>query len=382
MIFSLEALAASQGDGLLLHYGDAGSHKVALIDGGPGGVYKNSLRPRLEQLINELAPAGRLELELVMVSHLDDDHIHGILDLTDELISERQTGAIPVDTLRLWLNTFKDAATQGSSAALPAAIASLGGQGRQWHGDAEAVIASVPQGQRLRDNAKTLSWNQNLGFDGLVMAPAQGGKKVNLGPLAITVVAPLEPQVTELEKRWQKETAKLASADKGAAAEAAEYLDQSVYNLSSIVCLAELGESKMLLTGDARGDCVLAGLMAARLLDQGGALELDLLKLPHHGSDRNVEQGFFEALPARHYVVSGDGTDDNPEIATLEMISAARADTDDFIIHLTYEHCKGDVGQKLADHFEAEKAAGRRYGVEFRPADALSLRVDLLDSLT
>lgn len=382
MIFSLEALAAGQGDCLLLHYGDSKTRKLALIDGGPTGVYKKSLRPRLEQLLSELAAAGRLELDLIMISHLDGDHIRGVLDLTDELIEKRQTGAIAVDATSIWLNTFKDvgAGARASSVngEVQAAIASLSGESGKWRGDAEAVVASVPQGQRLRDNVKVLSWTQNPGFDGPVMAPAKGGRKVNLGPLALHVVAPLQSQITQLEKRWEKETAKLASADKKVVAKAAEYLDQSVFNLSSIVCLAELGGKRILLTGDARGDQILDGLRAADLLKEGGTLELDILKLPHHGSDRNVAPDFFEALPARHYVVSGDGTDDNPEVETLEMISAARA-SDDFTIHLTYEDCKGGVGKKLAKHFAAERKRKRKYGVEFRPAAALSLQVDLFE---
>ena len=44
----------------------------------------------------------------------------------------------------------------------------------------------------------------------------------------------------------------------------------------------------MLLTGDARGDDVLAGLREAGLLRRS-PLHVDVLKLPHHGSDRNVE---------------------------------------------------------------------------------------------
>jgi hypothetical protein len=48
-----------------------------------------------------------------------------------------------------------------------------------------------------------------------------------------------------------------------------------------------------------------------------------------------VEKGYFETIVAKHYVVSADGKDDNPDIETLEMISAARPD-DGFTIYLTY----------------------------------------------
>ena len=87
--------------------------------------------------------------------------------------------------------------------------------------------------------------------------------------------------------------------------------------------LVEQAGKRLLLTGDARGDDIVEGLREAALLDNG-SIHLDLLKLPHHGSDRNVETEFFRQVRADHYVISGNGKHDNPEIATLEMISLAR----------------------------------------------------------
>jgi hypothetical protein len=49
-MFTLEALEARHGDCLLLHWGEAAAPRLALIDGGPSGVFRASLRPRLEAL--------------------------------------------------------------------------------------------------------------------------------------------------------------------------------------------------------------------------------------------------------------------------------------------------------------------------------------------
>src|SRR5918992_2800898 len=95
MLFTLEALEARHGDSLVLHYGDAEDPRIIVIDGGPGGVWNNSLRPRLEQLKAERSPDAPLELEMVMVSHIDDDHINGILDLTNHLLEQEADGDEP-----------------------------------------------------------------------------------------------------------------------------------------------------------------------------------------------------------------------------------------------------------------------------------------------
>jgi hypothetical protein len=47
--FSLEVLRAEHGDCLLLHHGD----DIILIDGGPTGTYRTSLKPRLKELMAE-----------------------------------------------------------------------------------------------------------------------------------------------------------------------------------------------------------------------------------------------------------------------------------------------------------------------------------------
>ena len=53
-VFTLEAVFAKKGDALLLHYGPWDAPKCVLIDGGPSGVYRQFLKPRLNRLREEL----------------------------------------------------------------------------------------------------------------------------------------------------------------------------------------------------------------------------------------------------------------------------------------------------------------------------------------
>jgi hypothetical protein len=112
---------------------------------------------------------------------------------------------------------------------------------------------------------------------------------------------------------------------------------------------------------------------------KNGTLAVDALKVPHHGSVHNVDADYFETIVADHYVVSADGKYDNPDVATLKMISAARPD-DAFTIHLTYptdEFNVPAIGRDVAKFFAAEKKAGRKYRVVARPSGQLSLRLPL-----
>ena len=113
----------------------------------------------------------------------------------------------------------------------------------------------------------------------------------------------------------------------------------------------------------------------------GQRCNVDILKLPHHGSERNVKPEFFEKVWADHYVISANGKHGNPDIGTLRMLSDARTD-DGFTLHLTNRTGKEGLGDKLKKFFADEKANGRRYKVKYRRKTAGSFKIDLLDKVT
>jgi hypothetical protein len=377
MIFSLEALRARHGDSLLLHFGTPDKPDAVLIDGGPGAVYGDALKPRLQAMRDGLRGLGRigdddpLPLRLMMVSHIDDDHIGGLLGLTGELIDKKDTEAAWVEPKSLWHNAFEDLANDREG---PLEIDAS----PQPAKSADAVMASVRQGRQLQSDAGVLGWNLNAPFDDLVMAPEQGGQSVRLDDdTKLLVISPRTDQVEGLRKEWAEQLRKLAKKE-ATPAEVAEYLDESPYNLSSIVCLASQGERRMLLTGDARGDHVLDALDVAKATDDG-KLHVDVLKLPHHGSIRNVEADFFERVTADHYVISASGRDGNPEDQTLELIGAARK-KEKFTIHLTYGEADGELHDRLFAVRDKLEAKNPNFTMHFRPDADLSMRIDLGDA--
>ena len=377
----LEALRAKHGDALLLHSGTAAKPQLVVVDGGPPGVYNDAVKPRLLELRDQrgLAPNVSLEIALMMVSHIDADHIAGLLELTSKL-RQAQVESKPRlwKIKRFWHNSFDDI-LDNTDAALAATGSSFGAAdlGGILPRDGSALLASVGEGRALRDLLRAMDLEGNPPFHGLVMAPA---KTVKVGDLNLTVVAPSKDNLLALQTKWDKEVKpKLKSAKASDLAEIADYVDKSVHNLSSIVVLVESQGKRLLLTGDGRGDHTIEGLEAAGLLDGQGNIELDILKMPHHGSVRNVKLEYFQAIRASHYIVSADGRDDNPDVDALEMLTTARPD-DDFTIYLTYPTDGFNVpaiGKAVAAFFKKQKRAGRKYGVVLREQDALSVRLEL-----
>lgn len=371
MIFSLDVLRARKGDCLLLHWGDKADPRLVMIDGGPANVYGPHLKPRLAAIKQKRAPGAPLPVDVLMVSHVDDDHIRGILDLTRELTAAG-TQAPLVRVASFWHNSF-DEVIDNDPGELTASVASTWGAasldgglpadaaidlGRKATGEqreiAEAtllVLASIEQGHRLRNDAEALQWPRNPEFDGKLIRA--GKQAVDLGGLKLTVAGPMLAELKALQKKhaeWLKTREK--KTDEAALA---AYVDRSVPNLSSIVVMAECGGKRMLLTGDARGDKILKGLESVGLLAKGGKLHVELLKVPHHGSAHNLKDDFFQRITAEHYVFSGNGEHGNPERESLEMLFRARGKAA-FHIHLTYPVREIDAARK-ADWEQNEQAA-------------------------
>jgi hypothetical protein len=416
MPFKLEAVFAKEGDSLLLYYGSDDEPQILLIDGGSRGVYRGWLRPRLQELRAALG-GERVPLQMVMISHVDGDHITGILDLFEEL----QESDDPVcDVGTLWHNSFDDL-VGNEAGELATAIAQSLADGNvpdsaDW--DNTAVAASIGQGRRLRQDAEALGISTNDPFTGLVIATPDTVAPIAIGGgMTFRVLGPSLARVEALQSSWNKHLEEKGLAE----AVAAGLEDNSIPNLSSLMVLAEQDGKTMLLTGDARGDYIVEGLILAGLLPAEAELPIlftgiprserrekkeqlviaeasenppsvhfDLLKLPHHGSDRNVSTGFFRRVTADRYLCSADGNHHNPDVPTLRMLAEARGSAP-YTLYFTFtadqhldETANASFREALAavDHWVRSEKPANCTVVHRARREALSVEVDLSDPAT
>ena len=373
-VFTLEVRRARKGDCLLLHYGSKDDPGLGLIDGGPSNIYKPHLKPRLNQIrkTRGLASDAPLPVDFLMVSHIDDDHIKGVLDLTKELLEAKaahQPLALRIKSV--WHNTFDDIIGNSPKELTAAVTPQFGAASLYGEVDVDGldpdvakVLASVGQGFRLRDDTKVgLRLRINPEFAGKLVIAEKKGKQIDMGKsLKFTVIGPMNDEVVALQKAHDEF---LTKQEKKTEAALAAFTDPSVANLSSLVVLAEVGKKRMLLTGDARGDKILAGLELVGLLKKDGksTIHVDVLKAPHHGSDRNIDPIFFRRITADHYVFSGNGEHGNPERETLQMLLDERGN-EDFTIHLTYPIDEIDVERKKEAKKKGKSWSPKKQGLK------------------
>ena len=216
----------------------------------------------------------------------------------------------------LWHNTFSQTVGSGTDteARLKAALAAAGSR---VMGVANMAVQGIGEGHPLRLAAATLGIPVNRGFARGSVVAHDMPAAVTFGNLTLRIVGPTQSNLDELGAEWgewlDKHEDNIASGDPLLLANA----DRSVPNLCSITVFVGGDDKTMLFTGDGRSDHLLQGLKLADLLDTRGNLWEDVLKLPHHGSNRNITKTFFTKVRASQYVITANGRDDNPNLATL-----------------------------------------------------------------
>ncbi|WP_406334889.1 ComEC/Rec2 family competence protein [Streptomyces sp. NBC_00203] len=276
-------MPGEDGDCLLLEYGDDTFVRRILVDGGRSGTYP-LIKPTLAGLDGLV--------DLLVVTHVDQDHILGVLALMDD--PDRS-----VEFADVWFNGFDQLLDSEGFGAV----------------DGEKLTSALL--------AQKVPWND-----------AFGGRSVEVGrELAwfddgstMDVLSPDRGQLERLAPVWSAECAKNGlipgrDPDELPPVEGFEHFgapnveqlaaspfkpDTSKTNLTSIGLLFEFEDKRIVLTGDADDRRLVASI---RPLAEaaGGRLHLDVLKVAHHGSDHNLSNELLGLIDCDRYLISTSG---------------------------------------------------------------------------
>jgi hypothetical protein len=359
----LRAFHGSDGDCLLLTTED-GSRNL-LVDGGRSGAFQDHARP----VLAAVAQAGG-RLDRVCVSHIDDDHISGILTLVEDELAwrvfdfARQLDPTtpepghprPPEIGAVWHNALFELVGEEMELQVAEGLAThasllvgstddtLRELGESLENLATGEAASLELSRRL--SAEQLGIAVNPETAGGLLLRGGPADVVELGGMTLRLLGPSQDDVEGLRGRFESWLAanqarldRIRSElrddeeDLSAAVLANPMLAASLGqgaesvtapNLASIMLWAEEGERSVLLTGDGVSDEVLEGLRHHDLLGDGDACHATVLKLQHHGALANVTETFVQRVTADHYLFCGNGRHENPEIEVVEALALAR----------------------------------------------------------
>jgi beta-lactamase superfamily II metal-dependent hydrolase len=346
MMLKLQMLPAGPGDCLWLEYGTPPDTRVVIIDGGLGKTAK-VLRARIEEACRERRLA-KLEVELLVVTHIDNDHIVGIIKLLKN----------PPDFLHVkevWFNglpqlkrlptpsSLDDNEPEETRSQLPADV--LGGNEFDDHADDDESLGDIktlaspadllgrPQSDELSQLLASSGMPWNASWNGeAVMIPATGDLPTREldGNLKLTILGPTLTRLYKLCTAWRDVLGGAEDSPEGQTTPDdllgpsdtwppvwidGEKRDSSFANGSSIMLLAEYPGNEqqhhaLLLAGDAHApdiDAALKRLLRERRMSST-SFPLDAFKLAHHGSAHNLTREVLETVDCSRYLISTDGS--------------------------------------------------------------------------
>ncbi len=345
-MLKMKMYPAQNGDAFLL----SSNGTNVLIDGG----YPKTFDDYISSDLQELAAKGEC-LDLVITTHIDSDHIGGVIRLLSMNGSCEQPRIISVR--HIWHNSLRSLTFPCESVMQAEDIALLEAINRRGHPvaiinkDANPKEISAKQGSTLASlihDGKYL-WN---GSDGTVSIMADRTQSFSLPTGTISVLTPSKQRLEELLKSWKKQLQKYGYKGSVGSSEVIddafefsfEHLletplsvptllsgghhkrladiykpDTSITNGSSIASIINLSGVRLLMLADAWAEDVVESLQ--ELQSMGYSMIFDAIKISHHGSFHNTSPDLLDIIDVPIYFISSDGSKHgHPDIELITAI--------------------------------------------------------------
>jgi len=303
MGIKLEFLRAGCGDSILV-YTSNGTN--ILIDSGEKKTYKKSIKPSLSR--NEID-----KLDLVVLTHIDDDHISGLIEMLESTDGREMINEI-------WFNSYQDMKISNNL----------------------TNDVSFSEGDLFEDliNEYDITHRKNIFF---TQESTEKDREFYIGSdIKLTLLSPSKKELDKLQVNWDKfrdnepkdVSGKSPFDSRDIDAIYADFQDKvlqkndksktllsatstSDANGSSIAFLLEYQDKKFLFLGDADIKVINQSLIDLGMI----GLEVNFVKLSHHGSKKNINKEFLDIIKTDTFVILTDGAKhQHPHKETFSLI--------------------------------------------------------------
>lgn len=331
----IKMLPACAGDCILISFLEEDYH--ILIDGGYADTYRKHLK---KQLVKFAAQGKRINL--LVISHIDSDHIGGILAFLKENGNAGDPNIIRVD--EVWYNAFYHMNHESvNNGTIPYAekrtlFGIVARNGKSCENGKQDI--SVSQGNTVAGLLTEKGYNWNTMWSGKAVCVESGRERLLTDKIKLILLNPGENELRNLADYWisylrgkvrkfmicknqlyneafesqmQQESSSNISIRKDISFSGIEIdggqewerladmlcgeADMSKTNRSSIAFLLEYKGFRMLFPGDC----------PIHLFQEELPSKIDIVKLPHHGSEKNINADFIRNIRVSHYLLSTAG---------------------------------------------------------------------------
>lgn len=349
---------AGEGDSFLVTIKDGKKEINLLIDCGNYVTYQKYIR---KKLLN-MAQNGKM-IDYLILTHVHSDHIGGAIPLLKENGSSDAAKVIPIRNvlyngfLGLKLQHYQEQACDDREkliyqgiCARRAAVLSKCLRGKRITLQEELCISKLLLDGRYNWNGGCGAWPEKVIIN--------QSDQIEIGEhISIRFVSPGFNQLVAMNQEWEKYLERMnrrmdlkdntlicsayesfqyilnekeyeeiahmieqPSPDKEGIEKLADSrinYDYTYENSSSIAFLLQVGEKRMLFLGDANiGVC-------QKILREwygNGEMEMDFIKLSHHGSERNLSKNFLRWFGNKNYLISAGTGNKRPSKRTLALL--------------------------------------------------------------
>lgn len=285
-MFQLNVLKAGGGDSIFMKYLDNRNiEKNILIDGGVGEIYRKEIKYIMSTLET---------LDLVIVTHIDKDHIGGI----NKLLSSRNS----IKLKELYFNSADLIRKNNSN------------------------LISISDGINLVEYLK----KQNIKLNEV---PIVAESKHIYADLSLEFLSPTLSSLDYLERNWSKiqeeqKSILMSSSKESDSRDLNEIVndkfkeikyENDIANWSSLAFEVKYKNISILFLGDAK-DSVIVDTLKKKAYSLSNKYKVNYIKLSHHGSKYNTSNKFLEIVDCNHFIFSTNGTNQKPHIETIARI--------------------------------------------------------------
>lgn len=310
----IKFLQAFNGDSIWISYADDGGNKNILIDGGTSATYSYTDKNKkykdgaLKLLVESIKEKKEI-LDLVILTHIDDDHIDGFLK---------------------WFGKDKDAIQH-----IKEVWFNSGRAIKKYLNDVNSEVDYV----KFKETTTLTSVKQGVDFENYIRDRGVWNEKIiaqkdilNWNNITFQILSPGTEKLEKLLKEWHKKKPEslLNTSRKTDYSKTLKQLidedifeeDDDPYNGSSIAFILKRDEKKFLILGDSHPSEVLIELDSLGYNDNN-KLSVDMIKLSHHGSKKNNPIEIFKIVDTYKYIISTNGDSHNhPDKVTIARIVA------------------------------------------------------------
>lgn len=307
MSVQVKVLKAFQGDCIWIRYGEEHFTNI-IVDSGP-----SKFKDKFLDLISKIKELGE-NIDLLIFTHIDNDHIGG----ASKVLADYN---VPCDCIKkIWINTATKVCEYFN---LNESVS------KDYVVDVENVNQEYTP--RVANKLIDIIIDRNIEVEQMIMCnDIKKKNKIEFNNAEIIILSPTKDRLIKMVNEWEKyelntqfSSEDWSEVDLDSIFTDDEYSkDTNKFNGSSIAFLFKYDDIKLALLGDSYSEVIADSL---KCLVKDKKINVDLIKLSHHGSASNTNYDLLNKFDCSNYIVSTNGTNNNPDKRTIARIIKANS---------------------------------------------------------